>query len=189
MIFKTIEPQSWSYTLPPYSDPDKDPVSVSVDVGTATFVKFSGGDLVIDDLSANNINPNQYTIDIKLDDSTEIATYSITIVIKAAPVVEDPTTPLPERDPDTSDTADPADDSDDPLAPADSTSSSESSGDSSATKGEKITDEAKLAKKDGQSQASFDWEKAFAELERREKKKKEEQGAAYVPPMPPVAAI
>jgi hypothetical protein len=57
MIFKTIEPTSWFYSLPPTSDPDADPVSITVNVGTATFIKFSGGNLVIDDLSATNIDP------------------------------------------------------------------------------------------------------------------------------------
>ena len=31
----------------------------------------------------------------------------------------------------------------------------------------------------------FDWEAAFAELERRRKKKAEEAGEVYVPPTPP----
>ena len=36
-----------------------------------------------------------------------------------------------------------------------------------------------------QSTAVFDWEAAFAELERRRKKKAEEAGEVYVPPTPP----
>ena len=47
IIYKTEEAESWSYTLPPTSDPDQDPVSIFVDTGLSTFVGFSGGKLSI----------------------------------------------------------------------------------------------------------------------------------------------
>ena len=57
MVFKTVSPASWSYTLPEINvdDDDMENVSIFVDVGKASFVTFYKGKLVIADLSDSSI--------------------------------------------------------------------------------------------------------------------------------------
>ena len=40
-VYKTLEPeQSWSYSLPEPYDPDRNPVTLTVDMKAATFIEF-----------------------------------------------------------------------------------------------------------------------------------------------------
>ena len=81
LVFKTHDLKSWSYALPSKADPDGDTVTTTVDVGTATFINFSGGSLLIGDLSDAAIIPDTYNIEVKLFDGIDSATFAIKIVI------------------------------------------------------------------------------------------------------------
>ena len=81
LIFKTHEPTSWSYALPPKADPDGDTVTTTVNVGNASFINLSGGSLFIGDLSDAEINPDTYNIQVTLFDGIDSSIFVIKIVI------------------------------------------------------------------------------------------------------------
>lgn len=81
IVYKTNEAEAWSYALPPASDPDLDSVSISADVGLATFVEFKNDELDIKDLADEEVAIGTYLIDIVVSDGEADTPYSIKLVI------------------------------------------------------------------------------------------------------------
>ena len=81
LVFKTHDLKPWSYPLPTKADPDGDTITTTVDVETATFINFSGGSILIGDLSDAAIIPGTYNIQVRLFDGIDSATFGIKIVI------------------------------------------------------------------------------------------------------------
>ena len=81
-MFKTNEPESWSYTFPDIVDADGDDVETIVDVKTATFISFDGTNkLSISDLSDSSVVEGSYKIEVTLDDRYDKTTYELTLNI------------------------------------------------------------------------------------------------------------
>ena len=81
-MFKTNEPESWSYTFPDIVDADGDDVETIVDVNLATFVTFDGTNkLSISDLSDSSVIEGSYKIGVTLDDRYDKTTYELTLNI------------------------------------------------------------------------------------------------------------
>ena len=116
-------------------------------------------------MSDPTIEPDIYEITVELDDATFIETFVIKLIVQEVIISEEEV--VDEAVEPTSSTSDSAD-----------TDTSEPE----AEEEEVVEDEVEL---EPQSTAVFDWEAAFAELERRRKKKAEEAGEVYVPPAPP----
>ena len=82
LVFKTNEPESWSYTFPDAEDEDGDDVETIVDVDTATFVSFDGTNtLSIADLSDASVVEGSFNIDVTLDDRYDQTAYELTLNI------------------------------------------------------------------------------------------------------------
>ena len=81
LVFKTHEPEAWKYTLPEMTDEDGDLIVASLVVGSAEFITLVNGELVIEDLSSEDVLVGEHSITINLKDNIDTTPYEMKLVI------------------------------------------------------------------------------------------------------------
>jgi len=82
-VTKTRLPSSWAYPWPARTDAENNVITLSANVGAATFFTYTQAQLGIADLSSTSVIQGVYTISVTLSDSfSSSATQSVTIYIQ-----------------------------------------------------------------------------------------------------------
>ena len=150
-------------------DADGDTITVSVNSGSADFVEFTSNKLEIVDTSDEAIETATYTIDITLNDGEDQTVYSMTMVVMPAPETE-VTEANDTADPEPEATATETEETTTSSASAPSSGTPSSGGSSIPSEEQEQTEEGADETLSVVSTTVFDWEAAFAELDRKRKK-------------------
>jgi len=83
LVVKPQTTAAWNYTLPTIVDSEGDSVTLSVNLGNATFVKFTSSNISFDiaDISAAEVLIGTYDIAVRLSDATGSSLYTMTLKV------------------------------------------------------------------------------------------------------------